>query len=204
MLKLYFAPKSRAVRAAWLLEEMGLDYELVSYALGDPAMRGPEFRAQVHPMGRVPVLVDGDVQIMESGAILEYVLTRHGDGQFRPAPNSVAYPAYLQWLHYAEGMLMPPINSYMVETFFLPPERQSEVHAKRAKKLLGQMLVAVDAALEGRDFLAGEFSAADIMTGSAAMTAYRIGVDLSAMPHLSAYIARLEARPAYQIAANLT
>ncbi|MEX0309052.1 MAG: glutathione S-transferase family protein [Tateyamaria sp.] len=203
MLKLYFAPKSRAVRVAWLLEEMGLDYELVSYALGDPAMRSPEFRAQVHPMGRVPVLVDGDVQIMESGAILEYLLTRHGDGRFRPDPNSTDYPTYLQWLHYAEGMLMPPVNSYMVETFFLPPERQSEVHAKRAKKLLGQMLVAVDQGLDGKDYLAGAFSAADIMTGSAAMTARQIGIYLSEMPRLAAYLERLGARPAYQKAAAL-
>jgi len=197
MLKLYYAPKSRAVRVRWLLEEMGLDYELHSFALGDPAMRSPEFRA-LHPMGRVPVLEDGDVTIMESGAILEYLLTRHGDGRFRPAPDSVDFPTYLQWLHYAEGMIMPPINSYMVETFFLPPERQSEVHAKRALKLLGQMMVAVDAALEERDYLAGDFSAADIMTGSAVMSAQRIGVALDTMPHLAAYVARLAARPALQ------
>ena len=202
MLKLYFAPKSRAVRAAWMLEELGLDYELISYALGDPAMRGPEFRT-IHPMGRVPVLEDGDVRIMESGAILEYLIARHGDGRFRPAEDSAHYAAYLQWLHYAEGMLMPPVNSYMVETFFLPPERQSEVHAKRARKLLGQMLVAVDAALKDQEYLAGDFSAADIMTGSAAMSARTIGIDMSDMPHLSAYIARLEARPAYQTAAAL-
>lgn len=202
MLKLYFAPRSRAVRVAWLLEEMGLDYALHSFDLGDPAMRAPDYRA-VHPMGRVPVLEDGDVRIMESGAILEYLLTRHGDGRFRPAPDSVDFPAYLQWLHYAEGMIMPPINSYMVETFFLPPDRQSEVHAKRAKKLLGQMLVAVDAALDGRDYLAGDFSAADIMTGSAVISAKGIGVEMDAMPHLRAYVDRLTARPAYQKAAAL-
>lgn len=203
MLKLYFAPKSRAVRIAWLLEEMGLDYDLVSHALGDPAMRSAEFRTQVHPMGRVPVLVDGDVHIMESGAILEYLITRYGDGQFRPAPDSTDYPAYLQWLHYAEGMIMPQVNTYMVETFFLPPERQSEVHAKRAMKLMGQMLRPVNAALEDQDYLAGAFSAADIMTGSAAISAKGIGVDMSEMPHLFAYIERLEARPAYQTAASL-
>lgn len=195
MLKLYFAPKSRAVRVAWLLEEMGLEYELHSFDLGDPAMRAPEYRA-VHPMGRVPVLEDGDVTMMESGAIVEYLLARHGGGQFRPDVESPDYPAYLQWLHYAEGMIMAPINSYMVETFFLPPERQSEVHAKRALKLLGQMLVAVDAALEGRDYLAGDFSAADIMTGSAVMSAQRIGVSFDTLPALAAYVDRLAARPA--------
>lgn len=202
MLKLYFAPKSRALRVAWLLEEMGLEYELKSFDLGDPAMRAPEYRA-IHPMGRVPVLKDNDVTLLESGAIVEYLLTRHGDGRFRPGATSRDYPAYLQWLHYAEGMIMPPVNSYMVETFFLPPERQSEVHAKRAKKLLGQMLVAVEVALEGKDFLAGEFSAADIMTGSAAMSAKTIGVDLAAMPNLSAYLDRLAARPAYRRAVAL-
>ena len=202
MLKLHFAPKSRAIRAAWMLEEMGLAYELVTYALGDPQMRSPAFRA-IHPMGRVPVLEDGDVRIMESGAILEYLIARHGGSAFGPDPDSPEFPAYLQWMRYAEGMLMPPVNSYMVETFFLPPERQSEVHAKRAKKLLGHMLVAVEAALEDRAYLAGDFSAADIMTGSAVMSARTIGVDMSALPNLTAYIDRLSQRPAYIKAAAL-
>ncbi len=202
MLKLHFAPKSRAIRAAWMLEEMGLAYELVSYALGDPQMRSPAFRA-IHPMGRVPVLEDGDVRVMESGAILEYLIARHGGSAFRPDVDSPDFPAYLQWMHYAEGMLMPPVNSYMVETFFLPPERQSEVHAKRAKKLLGHMLVAVEAGLEDRAYLAGEFTAADIMTGSAVMSARTIGVDMSELPQLTAYIDRLSQRPAYIRAAAL-
>lgn len=201
-MKLYFAPNSRALRVAWLLEEMGLPYDLVRFELGAAEMRAPEFRA-ISPMGRVPLLEDGEVRLFESGAILEYLLARHGDGRFRPDVSSPNFPAYLQWLHYSEGMLMPPVNSYMVETFFLPPERQSEVHAKRAKKLLGQMLVAVDAALAGSDFLAGQFSAADIMTGSAAITARRIGVDMEAMPNLTDYIDRLSQRPAYQAASTL-
>ncbi|WP_299145346.1 glutathione S-transferase family protein [uncultured Tateyamaria sp.] len=202
MLKLYFAPGSRAVRVAWMLEEMGAAYELESYKLGDPAMRGADYRA-IHPMGRVPVLEDGSVRIMESGAILEYLIARHGGEAFKPAADSPFFPDYLTWLHYAEGMLMPPVNSYMVETVFLPPDRQSVVHAKRAKKLLGQMLVAVDQALADRSFLAGTFSAADIMTGSAAMTAQTIGVDMSEMPHLRDYIDRLAQRPAYVKASSL-
>ncbi|MEL6884241.1 MAG: glutathione S-transferase family protein [Pseudomonadota bacterium] len=201
MLKLYYARDSRAVRVAWLLEEMGLDYVVERMELGDPAMRSPEYR-EIHPMGRVPVLEDGDVRLLESGAILEYLLSRHGDGRFRPAVESDDYPAYLQWLHYAEGMLMPPVNSYMVETKFLPPERRSEVHAKRAFKLLGQMLRAVEEGLHGY-YLAGGFSAADIMTGSAAMTARKIGVDFDDMPRLAAYVDRLSERPAYQRAATL-
>ena len=201
LLTLHFAPNSRAVRAVWLLEELGLDYQLERYALGALEMRSPEFR-KVHPMGRVPVLEDGDIRLFESGAIMEYLITRHGQGRLRPAEDSAHYPAYLQWLHYSEGMIMPPINSYMVETFFLPPERQSEVHAKRAKKLLGQMLVAVNDGLAGQEYLAGDFSAADIMTGSAVLSAQHIGVDLSEMRDLQAYCARLQARPAYQKASN--
>lgn len=201
-MKLYYAPHSRAVRVAWLLEEMGLDYDLVRFELGAPEMRSEEFR-RINPNGRVPVLQDGAVVLHESGAILEYLLARHGDGRFAPAVESPFFPDYLQWLHYAEGMIMPPVNAYMVETFFLPPERRSEEHAARAKRLLGRMLGAVDAALGDRDYLAGEFSAADIMTGSAAISAHRIGVDMSAMPDLAGYIDRLSQRPAYHKAAAL-
>ena len=201
MLKLHFAPRSRAVRIVWLFEELRLPYVLERYDLLGPDLRSPAYRA-VHPMGRVPVLEDGDVRIFESGAIVEYVLARHAPGQLAPAPADPAFPAYLQWIHYAEGMIMPPINSYMVETLFLPPERQSEVHAKRAKKLLGHMLAGVDAALEDRDYLAGAFSAADIMTGSACLSALAIGVEMDGLAHLPDYLKRLEARPAYQRAMN--
>lgn len=197
MLRLHYAPNSRAMRVVWLLEELDLPYALERYTLAGADMRTPEFR-EIHPLGRVPVLEDGDVTLYESGAILEYVLSRHAPGQLRPDVSDATYPAYLQWLHYAEGMLMPPVNSYMVETFFLPPERSSEVHAKRAKKLLGRMLLAVDQALEDRDYLAGAFSAADIMTGSAVLSAQTIGVDMVETANLGGYIERLTARPAYQ------
>ncbi len=197
MLKLHYAPKSRAMRIVWLFEELGLPYELVRYALGGPEMRTSDFR-KLNPMGRVPVLEDGDVNLNESGAIIEYVLTRHADGALRPAPDAPNYPDYLQWLHYAEGMLMPPVNSYMVETFFLPPERQSEEHAKRAKKLLGHMLRPLDAALQQRAYLVGDFSAADIMSGHAALAAQNIGVETGEYTALEAYLTRLQERPAYQ------
>ena len=197
MFKLHYAPKSRAMRIVWLLEELELPYELVRYELGDTQMRSATYR-QINPMGRVPVLEDGDVRVNESGAIVEYVLARYGKGRLRPAVDSEDFPAYLQWLHYSEGMLMPPINTYMVETFFLPPERQSEEHAKRAKKLLGHMLRPLNAVLEDRDFLAGAFSAADIMTGHAAVSAQSIGVGMFELSDLELYLARLAERPAFQ------
>ncbi len=201
-MKLYFAPDSRAVRIAWLLEELGLEYELERFKLGDRAMREETYR-KVHPIGRVPALEDGDVHLFESGAIVEYLLARHGNGQLRPATDSADFPDYLQWLHYCEGMIMPQINVIMVETVFLPPERMSETHVKRARKLLDQMLSAVDAHLANRTFLAGAFSAADVMTGHAVISAARLGADMSALPNLPPYIARLESRAAYQRAKAL-
>ena len=194
-MKLYFAPGSRAVRIAWLLEELGLDYELERFELGGAARRTPDYRS-VHPMGRVPALQDGDTRLFESGAIVQYILARHGSGRLLPPVESPEFPQYLQWLHYCEGMIMPPMNMIVVETILLPPDRRSEVHAKRAVKLLGQMLTAVDQHMEGRDYLAGAFSGADIMTGHAVVMADRFGADLSDKPALRAYVQRLLARPA--------
>ena len=201
-MKLYFAPDTRAVRIAWLLEELGLDYDLERFTLGDPAMRGPEYR-RLHPLGRVPVLADGDVIIHESGAIVEYVLARHGQDRLRPETGSAEFPNYLQWLHFCEGMLMPPINTIVVETVLLPPDRRNEVNVKRAVKLLNQMLAAVDRHMEGREYLAGAFSGADIMTGHAVITSAQLGGDFTDKPNLQPYVDRLLARPPLQKARAL-
>lgn len=202
MLTLYFAPKTRAVRIAWLLEELGLPYELVQFELGQKEMREESF-LNIHPNGRVPVLVDGDVTLFESGAIVEYILARHTDGMMRPEPSSPNFPAYLQWLHYSEGMLMPPINSLVVETVILPPERRNEVNVRRAQKLLGQMLYAIEVHMSGRKFLAGDFSGADIMLGHDIAGIARFGDYLDNLPNLSAYAERLNTRPALQKARSL-
>ena len=196
-MKIYFAPNTRAVRIVWLFEELGLPYGLERYKLGDPAMRSAEYR-KVHPMGRVPALQDGDVTIFESGAIVEYVLAKYGQGRMMPKQSSPDFPAYLQWLHYAEGMIMPPVNTIVVETILLPPERRNQGNVDRATKLLGQMLSAVDRHLAGRDYLAGEFSGADIMTGHACTVAARLKADVSDKPNVAAYIERVNARPALQ------
>jgi len=196
-MKIHHAPNTRSVRAVWLMEELGLPYEIETYKLGDPSMRSPDY-LKVHPMGRVPALEDGDVTVFESGAIVEYVLARHGGGRMRPAPDSPDFPLYLQWLHYAEGMIMPPVNTIVVETILLPPERRNDDNVNRATKLLGRMLQAVDAHMEGREYIAGEFSGADIMTGHACTVSKRLGADVSDKPNVEAYIERCNARPALQ------
>lgn len=194
-MKLYYAPNTRAVRIVWLCNELGLSCELERFRLGDPAMRAPDYLA-VHPMGRVPALRDGDTTLYESGAIVQYLLARYGEGRLAPDVASADYPAYLQWLHYAEGMIMPHVNIIVVETVLLPPERRNRVNVDRSTRQLTRMLGAVDGALDGRDFLAGAFSAADIMCGHACIVASRLGADLADKPRLRAYIDRLETRPA--------
>ena len=196
-MKLYHAPNTRSVRAVWLFEELGIPYELVRFNLGDRAMRSPDY-LMVHPMGRVPALEDGEVTIFESGAIVQYVLARYGQGRMVPDMASADFPAYLQWLHYAEGMIMPPVNTIVVETILLPPERRNDTNVERATKLLSRMLSAVDQHLEGQSFLAGDFSGADIMTGHACTVAARLKADISGKPNVAAYIERLNARPAMQ------
>jgi glutathione S-transferase len=196
-MKIFHAPNTRSVRIVWLCEELGLSYELEKFKLGDPAMRDPEY-LKVHPMGRVPALEDGDVRIFESGAIVQYLLAKYGEGRLQPAQDSPEFATYLQWLHYAEGMIMPHVNIIVVETILLPEDRRNQVNVDRSTRLLGRMLSAVNDGLEGRDYLAGEFSGADIMTGHASIVANRLGADVEDKPNVAAYIERLQARPALQ------
>lgn len=197
MLKLHFAPNSRAVRIAWLLEELELPYELNKMAFHPKDLKSDEHRAR-HPLGRVPVLDDGDVSIYESGAITEYILERHKNGGLKPSVDAPEYPKYLQWFHYCEGMVMPPINTIVVHTMLLPPERRDETVLGQAQRLLGRAWGPVNDDLAGKDYLIGDFSAADIMLGHAALMSARMGIITDEMVHLKGYVERLGTRPAMQ------
>ena len=196
-MKLYFAPQSRAVRVAWLLEELELNYEIEKYSVGDRALRTPEYY-KIHPMGRVPVLEDGDIRIYESGAIVQYLLEKYGRGRFVPSKDDPNFAEYLQWVHYAEGSIMQQVNVLVVETILLPPEKKNEVNVARALKLLKVALGNVDNRLEDRDYLTGVFTGADVMTGHACYGAKRAGADISEMKNLNLYIERLLERPAFK------
>ena len=198
-MKIYHAPNTRSVRILWLFEELGLSYELEHYKLGDSEMRTPEYR-KIHPMGRVPVLEDGAVKIFESGAIIQYVLENYGQGKFIPTVDAPNFARYLQWFHYAEGMIMPQVNIIVVESILLPEERRNKVNLDRATKLVTRMRTVVDEGLEGEEYLAGEFSGADMMTGHACIVSARLGADISDKPNVAAYIERLNARPALKTA----
>lgn len=197
MLKLHFAPNSRAGRIVWLLEELGLEYELNRMDFHPKDLKSDEHRAR-HPLGRVPVLDDGDVRMWESGAIVEYILARYADGALKPAVDSPLFPQYLQWFHYCEGMVMPPMNTIVVQTILLPPERQNKEALDQATRLLSRSLAPVNETLAGKDYLIGDFSAADIMLGHSCFMSNRFGCIGEELTDLRAYVERIEARPAFQ------
>jgi glutathione S-transferase len=201
MLTLHFAPNSRAGRILWLLEELELPYELNHMAFHPSDLKSDAHRAR-HPLGRVPVLEDGEVTIFESGAIVDYILERHKNGGLKPAVNSPLFPEYLQWFHYCEGMVMPPVNTIVVQTVLLPADRRDETALAQAQRLLSKALGPVEEALVGKDYLIGDFSGADIMLGHACFMSNRLGCVSDDMVNLKGYVERIAARPAFDKAIN--
>ena len=189
-------------RISWLLEELELPYELNRMDFHPKDLKSDAHRAR-HPLGRIPVLDDDDVQIYESGAIVEYILERHKNGGLKPAVESDQFPAYLQWFHYCEGMVMPPINTIVVHTLLLPHDRQDPVVRDQARRLLTRSWGPVEETLEGKEYLIGDFSGADIMLGHAAFMSNRLGCIGEEMTNLKAYVERIAARPAFQKGFNL-
>ena len=202
MLKVHFAPNSRAGRIIWLMEELELEYEVNVMPFSKEGLKSDEHRAR-HALGRVPVLEDGEVMIFESGAIIEYDLTRHKEGGLKPKTDSPEFPYYLQWFHYCEGMVMPPMNQIVVQTILLPPERRDENVLKQAKNLLTKSLMMVNANLADKEYLIGDFSAADLMLGHACYMSNRMGCVTDEMQHIKDYVARISARPAFKKAIEL-
>ena len=202
MLKVHFAPNSRAGRIIWLLEELKLPYEVNRMDFHPKDLKSEEHRSR-HPLGRIPVLDDGDVRIYESGAIVEYVLERHKNGNLKPDVSSNTYPNYLQWFHYCEGMVMPPINTIVVQTILLPEDRRDETVLNQAKKLLSKSLEPVNKELEGKEYLIGDFSAADIMLGHACFMSNRLDCVSDEMLNMKSYVDNINKRPAFQTAISM-
>ena len=203
MLKVHFAPNSRAGRIIWLLEELELPYEVNKMDFHPKDLKSDEHRSR-HPLGRIPVLDDGDIRIYESGAIVEYILERHKNGGLKPDVSSNSYPDYLQWFHYCEGMVMPPINTIVVQTILLPEDRRDETVLNQAKKLLSKSLEPVNKELEGKEYLIGDFSAADIMLGHACFMSNRLGCVSEEMSNMKSYVDNINKRPAFQTAISMS
>jgi len=202
MLKVHFVAGTRAGRVVWLLEELGLEYEVNIMPFTKEGLKSPEHRSR-HALGRVPVLEDGDISIFESGAIIDYVLERHKNGGLKPSSDAPEFPFYLQWYHYCEGMVMPPMNQIVVQTILLPPDRRDETVLNQAKNLLTKSLAPVNESLANKDYLIGDFSAADLMLGHSCFMANRLGCVNDAMKSIKDYVARINARPAFQKAITM-
>ena len=202
MLKVHFVAGTRAGRVVWLLEELGLEYEVNIMPFTKEGLKSPEHRSR-HALGRVPVLEDGDISIFESGAIIDYVLERHKNGGLKPNSDAPEFPLYLQWYHYCEGMVMPPMNQIVVQTILLPADRRDEAVLNQAKKLLSKALAPVNDSLAGKDYLIGDFSAADLMLGHSCFMANRLGCVTDDMQNIKDYVARIDSRPAFKKAITM-
>lgn len=196
MRKLYHCAGARSMRSVWLLHELGLDFELVSLGFSMAALRAPEYLA-IAPLGRVPCLVDGEVTLIESGAICQYLCERYdGDGRLHRAPGHPERNAWLQWLHFAETIAVHGASLVQQQVFVAPAER-SLVVIKLESRRLRKAFEVLDQHLRERDYLlASGFSAVDTAVGySVHLGQQLIGID--GLPALQAYYARLQARPAF-------
>ncbi len=198
MITLYHLDQSRSERVIWLMEELGLEYKLETF-LRQPDLYGPPAMKDVHALGRAPIIRDGDVLLAESGAIVEYLIARHGQGRLSVPPSEPNFPRYLYWLHYAEGSLM----LQLLREFSLVrmmPDADSHPGMARVRAGTKAQLDSVEAALTASDYFAGDaFTAADIMMAYPFTTFQRIyPFDLAPYPAIQAYVARLMARPAFQ------
>ena len=128
----------------------------------------------------------------------DYILEKHKNGGLKPSVDSEHSAKYLQWFHYCEGMVMPPMNTIVVHTVILPPERRDETVLGQAQRLLSNALKPVNENLEGKDYLIGDFSGADIMLGHSCFMSNRLGCVSDEMSYIIAYVEKLESRPAFK------
>jgi glutathione S-transferase len=198
MLTVHHLRRSQSERIVWLCEELGLDYVLKCYTR-DPAtmLAPPEYRA-LHPMGTAPVITDGDLVLAESGAIVDYVIAKYGNGRLALAPHHPDFAQYLFWFHYANGTL----QLQMMRNFALRRAGVADDNPVRrlAADRLERNLKLVEIRLGAVNYLAGpEFTAADIMAVFSLTTMRSFfPLDLTSYPGTLAYLARIGEREAYR------
>jgi glutathione S-transferase len=184
---------SRSQRVLWLLEELEVPYEIKAYQRDPTTNLAPPELEAAHPLGKSPLITDDGVTIHESGAIVDFIVRKHGHGRLAPPPGTAAHEQYLEWLHYAEGSAMLPLmlNLYV--------GRLGEAGAPLSERIQGEMdrhLGFVDAALDGRDWLLTQFTAADVQMGFVGEVARAFG-QTEKHPSIKAWVERFQARPAY-------
>ena len=210
MITVHHLNNSRSQRVLWLLEELGVPYEIKRYERDAETMLAPPSLREVHPLGKAPVVTDGELTLAESGAIIEYLVERHGGGQLAPAPGTPARLRYTYWLHYAEGSAMPPLLLKLVfdriesgpMPFFVKPIARAIARRAKSSFIVPQItrhLDYLESELAKFQWFAGdEFSAADIqMSFPLEVAVKRAGLGPS-RPRLADFLGRIHARPAYQ------
>ncbi|MEG2630597.1 MAG: glutathione S-transferase family protein [Comamonas sp.] len=195
MITVHHLNNSRSQRILWLLEELGLAYEIKRYQR-DPKtnLAPPELKA-IDPLGKSPVIEEGPLVLTESGAIVDYLIRRHGGGRLQPDPATPAYDQYVKWLHFAEGSAMLP---FMLHLYVGRLGEAGAPLQPRIQSELANYLGYIDAALRDSPYLMGqELSGADIELSFVGELAKVQRMD-APYPHLQAWMARLQARPAYR------
>ncbi len=199
---------SRSHRIIWLLEELNLQYEIITYQRQPKFLYAPEAMKNIHPIGKSPIITDGTLVLAESGAIIEYLLYRYGNGQLKPAAGTPEWIQYLFWLHFAEGSLMPlQLLKLVFERVVAASPLFIKPIAKNIKKMVGKnfyepritaQLNYIESQLADSLWLTGnEFSAADIQMGVSIMMHDLQDSPDKNRPILQEYIARILVRPAF-------
>ena len=197
MLTVHHLNESRSQRVVWLLEELGVPYELKTYARNATTRLAPPELKAVHPLGKSPVITDGGRTVIETGAIIDYIIRHHGGGRMQPADNDL----YQQWLHYGEGSAMLPLmlNMYVGRL----KEAGAPLHP-RIESEIANHLGFVDGALQGRAFfVGGGLTGADVQMSFVAEVARAQG-KLASYPDFNAWLDRMHARPAWAAAIEKT
>ena len=199
MLKIYHAPGARSLRVIWMAEEMGLDYEIVPETFGQPSA---DF-ISVNPARALPAIVDGDVSMSESIAILQYLAAQHGPTPLAPEVGDPTYPAYLQYLIYGEASLSAFLNPLVGTRLMAPEDQKDNFTARICRGVFGRRVSALKSRLGESKHLAGDgFTAADISVAYALDLGAREGLADAYPPVVADYWARMRERPAYQRAAG--
>ena len=201
LLKIYHVPGTRSVRVIWLCEELRLPYTVQAVDFSAEYRASEEWRA-LNPVGKVPVLTDGELTIFESGAMVQYLLDRYGDGRLQPVPGSPEHARFLQWCWFAEATFARPLGEIVNHRRALAEADQSERAVQEMMDRAQLCLEAVDQALVDSRYLLGEnFSAADIVMGYTLMLAGMLLAE--PMPaRVADYFATLSVRPGFEIAAR--
>ena len=195
-MKLYHSHETRSVRPRWLLEEIGARYELVRLDLHADEHRTPEY-LEIHPHGVVPALVDGDLVLYESAAIVSYLADAFPDAKLAPPLGTPERGLYYQWMYYSIATLEPPVMDVLEHTMFLPEDERDPARIKSGRENFVEVAAVLDRALSGRSFILGDFSAADIMLGLTLIWAAQMEM-LGDARALQGYAQRLSERPAFQ------